>query len=75
MFGAVDGGVLEIGLKKGLGRQDSLVLGFREVGRELFAKAQVYLRLPAQQLLLTTAADGLAILELPTTGKRENFTA
>jgi hypothetical protein len=35
----------------------------REVGRELEARAPAYLRPPKQQMLLQTAADGLAILE------------
>ena len=45
----------------------------REVGRELVAQAPTYLRPPAQQLLLTTAADGLAILELAVNWEAEKL--
>jgi hypothetical protein len=45
----------------------------REVGRGLEAKAPAYLRPPAQQMLLQTAADGLAILELAVNWEAEKL--
>jgi hypothetical protein len=49
------------------------VASIREVAQELVAKALDYLRPPAQQLLLTTAADGLAILELAVNWEAERL--
>lgn len=45
----------------------------RAVGQDLIVKAPAYLRPPAQQLLLTTASDGLAILELAVNWEAEKL--
>ena len=45
----------------------------REVAQELVAMAPAYLRPPAQQMLLQTAADGLAILELAVNWEAEKL--
>jgi hypothetical protein len=45
----------------------------REVGQELDSKAPAYLRPPAQRMLLQTAADGLAVLELAVNWEAEKL--
>ena len=45
----------------------------REVGRELEARAPAYLRPPAPRMLLQTAVDGLAILELAVNWESEKL--
>lgn len=45
----------------------------REVANELTKKAPIYLRPPAQQILLATAEDGLAIIELAVNWEAEKL--